>query len=46
MVATPVYSALTGDSLEILPTMEPDQFDLLLTDPPYAMPATVPFLRR
>ena len=29
-----------GDCLQIMPTLTPESFDLLLTDPPYAMPAT------
>ena len=33
------HKRILGDALEVLPTL-PRSFDLLLTDPPYAMPAT------
>ena len=28
----------TGDCFDVLPTLPPNRYDLLLTDPPYAMP--------
>ena len=31
---------IEGDCLEVMPTLPRKSFDLLLTDPPYAMPAT------
>ena len=31
---------IIGDCFEVLPTLPPQHYDLLLTDPPYAMPAT------
>ena len=36
----PAINRITGDSLLVLPGLDNYQFDLLLTDPPYAMPAT------
>ena len=30
---------IDGDCLDVLPTLAPHAYDLLLTDPPYAMPA-------
>ena len=38
--ATPENAKFFGDALEIVPTLDDGAFDLLLCDPPYAMPAT------
>ena len=31
---------IEGDCLDVMPTLGPKSVDLVLTDPPYAMPAT------
>lgn len=33
---------IVGDALEVMRTLEPASYDLLLTDPPYAMPDSGP----
>ena len=35
-----VNEIIEGDCLDVMPTLAPKSFDLVLTDPPYAMPAT------
>ena len=36
----PQFNRIEGDCLDVMPKMPKYQFDLMITDPPYAMPAT------